>query len=187
MSSVTSSTSTIFLHKLNPRCFMNRSIKSPSLVHFRKQKLSLNICCNVLGEYESGAEADYNNIKDDDNDDVFVTFFRETWPYFTAHRGSTFVVLLSAEVLDSTSLLDPILMASLLIHRVFRAHVKVGISGCVSQPDCPADISLLHGLGIKFVLVPGTHVQIDQLLAEKGQSNLFLNSLFPEMINCLVP
>ncbi|GJR35230.1 probable amino-acid acetyltransferase NAGS1, chloroplastic [Tanacetum coccineum] len=98
---------------------------------------------------------DYIIFKDDDNDDVFVTFFRETWPYFTAHRGSTFVVLLSAEVLDSTSLLDPILMASLLIHRVFRAHVK--------------DISLLHGLGIKFVLVPGTHVQIDQLLAEKGR------------------
>ncbi|GJT08886.1 probable amino-acid acetyltransferase NAGS1, chloroplastic [Tanacetum coccineum] len=106
------------------------------------------VCAEMIeSEYESGAEADYNNIKDDDNDDVFVTFFRETWPYFTAHRGSTFVVLLSAEVLDSTSLLDPILMASLLIH---------------------IDISLLHGLGIKFVLVPGTHVQIDQLLAEKG-------------------
>lgn len=80
-----------------------------SVASVKRKNVSFSTC-NVLGEFESegAGEANINAMKDE----VFVTFFREAWPYFTAHRGSTFVVLLSAEVIDS-SLLDPILMASL--------------------------------------------------------------------------
>ncbi|KAK6152800.1 hypothetical protein DH2020_012439 [Rehmannia glutinosa] len=98
---------------------------------------------NVLGETESAGIEASNAVKDE----LFVRFFREAWPYFLAHRGSTFVVLISAEIIDSPNL-DHILM----------------------------DISLLHGLGIKFVLVPGTHVQIDRLLAERGSEPKYFGS-----------
>ncbi|PIN13840.1 Acetylglutamate kinase/acetylglutamate synthase [Handroanthus impetiginosus] len=90
---------------------------------------------NVLGEAES-MEVEASSAA---KGDQFVEHFREAWPYTLAHRGSTFLVVISAEIVDSPCL-DPIIK----------------------------DIAMLHGLGIKFVLVPGTDIQIDRILAAKG-------------------
>ncbi|XP_012079426.1 probable amino-acid acetyltransferase NAGS2, chloroplastic isoform X2 [Jatropha curcas] len=70
---------------------------------------------------------------------IFLKVLREVQPHIFLYRGSTFVLVLSGELIDS---------------RCFEDLLK--------------DIAFLHHLGIRFVLVPGTHVQIDNLLAERG-------------------
>ncbi|XP_020548053.1 probable amino-acid acetyltransferase NAGS1, chloroplastic [Sesamum indicum] len=72
---------------------------------------------------------------------------RAAQPYHLLHKGCTLVVVLSSEIVDSPHL-----------------------------PSILEDISLLHGLGIKFVLVPGTHVQIDRLLSEKGSEPKYVGN-----------
>lgn len=71
---------------------------------------------NVLGETEGGGIEASSTVKDE----LFVRFFREAWPYFQAHRGSSFVVLISSEIVDSPHL-DPILMARFAVS-IFRHY-----------------------------------------------------------------
>ncbi|BBN08630.1 amino-acid N-acetyltransferase [Marchantia polymorpha subsp. ruderalis] len=78
--------------------------------------------------------------KDDDKEALFVQWFRGAWPYIQGYRSSTFVLVIPGEVVADRSKIDGILQ----------------------------DILLLHGLGIKLVIIPGTHVQIDELLTERG-------------------
>ncbi|KAI8462509.1 MAG: N-acetylglutamate synthase [Monoraphidium minutum] len=70
----------------------------------------------------------------------FVHFFRTASPYISGHRGRTFVIVIPGEVVLLPGVLQSIM----------------------------ADIALLHGLGVRVVIVLGAAPQIDAAVAERG-------------------
>ncbi len=78
----------------------------------------------------------------------FVDWFRSSSPYIHAHRGRTFVIVFGGEAVADTSF-------SNLIH----------------------DITLLHGLGIKLVLVHGARPQIEERLRLRKAEMQYIDGL----------
>ncbi len=77
-----------------------------------------------------------------------IAWFRKATPYINAHRGKTFVVMLSGDAI-----------ADQHIHNLIH------------------DIVLLNSLGIKLVLVHGIRKQLDEMLAAQGKSSQFARGL----------
>lgn len=80
--------------------------------------------------------------------DPFVAWVRQATPYIHAHRGRVFVIAFGGE-----AVVDP------------------------GFPDLVHDIALLHGLGIRLVLVHGARPQIEARLAERGARLRYVNGL----------
>ncbi len=75
---------------------------------------------------------------------TFVPWFRSVAPYIHAYRGKTFVVALAGEAISAGKL---------------NAFVQ--------------DLSILHAMGIKLVLVHGFRPQVTEQLAAKGHESRF--------------
>ena len=80
--------------------------------------------------------------------DPFVDWVRQATPYIHAHRGRTFVIAFGGEAVA-----DP----------------------CF--PDLIHDIALLHGLGVRLVLVHGARPQIESRLKERKIDLHYVNGL----------
>jgi amino-acid N-acetyltransferase len=80
--------------------------------------------------------------------DNFVDWLRGSSPYIHAHRGRTFVIAFGGEAVADIQFAN-------LIH----------------------DIALLHGLGIRLVLVHGARPQIEERLKQRGVEMQYINGL----------
>ncbi|MCU7811655.1 MAG: amino-acid N-acetyltransferase, partial [Candidatus Thiodiazotropha sp. (ex Notomyrtea botanica)] len=80
--------------------------------------------------------------------DNFVDWFRGSSPYIHAHRNRTFVVAFGGEAVADEQFAN-------LVH----------------------DIALLHGIGIRLVLVHGARPQIEERLNTRGVEMQYINGL----------
>jgi amino-acid N-acetyltransferase len=80
--------------------------------------------------------------------DPFVHWFRRATPYVHAHRGRTFVIAFGGEAVADARF-----------------------------PNLVHDLALLHGLGIRLVLVHGARPQIEERLSQRGAELRYVKGL----------
>ncbi|MFK7863536.1 MAG: amino-acid N-acetyltransferase [Pseudohongiellaceae bacterium] len=90
------------------------------------------------------------------NNQDLINWFRASTSYINAHRGKTFVVLISGEALVDSNF-----------------------------PNIVYDLNLLHSLGVKLVLVTGARPQISAALEQKGLTSVYHEQVRVTEHNCL--
>ena len=88
----------------------------------------------------NGVQVTSSSSSSSSSSNGFVEFFRQASPYIALHRGSTFVVLIPGDVSASTAKMNSVVR----------------------------DVSLLHDLGVRIVLVVGASDQVSELTTMRG-------------------
>jgi len=88
----------------------------------------------------NGVQVTSSSSSSSSSSNGFVEFFRQASPYIALHRGSTFVVLIPGDVSASTAKMKSVVR----------------------------DVSLLHDLGVRIVLVVGASDQVSELTKMRG-------------------
>lgn len=94
------------------------------------------------------SETQIRTVKNKSAKDPFIRWFRDSSPYIHAHRGRTFVIAFSGKAVAAPDFAN-------LIH----------------------DIALLHGLGIRIVLVNGARKQVEERLKQRKAEIRYVNGL----------
>jgi len=89
-----------------------------------------------------------NSAPPDSNHPQLIEWFRQATPYINAHRGKTFVIMLSGDAVASDN-----------IHNTIH------------------DITLLNTLGIRIVIVHGIRNQLNQQLEDRGIQSQIVQGL----------
>lgn len=76
----------------------------------------------------------------------FVEFFRQASPYIESHRGKVFVLVVPGEVVEQRHMMQTLI----------------------------SDIALLHGLGVRLVVVLGCQTQINSTLKHIGKEVVYI-------------
>ncbi|MBT3529475.1 MAG: amino-acid N-acetyltransferase [Gammaproteobacteria bacterium] len=91
-----------------------------------------------------------------ENNTEIINWFRASTSYINAHRNKTFVVLLAGEALADNNL-----------------------------PNVVSDLTLLHSLGVKLVLVHGARPQISAALEKNGRKSKYHKNLRITEAECM--
>lgn len=132
--------------RLVSRCFYERRpvLRSRSRAQKPVPKAAVESSPSSFSLSLERRQRDYGSL-DRSQYGLFVQFFRQASPYIEGHRGRTFVIAVPGEVVDRKEILHTLL----------------------------EDVALLHGLGVKMVLVVGARMQINEAIRAKGKEPMY--------------